>query len=397
MSVTKDMKTGRWMSQIRITDWTGKKIHKKKRGFPTKREALQWEQRYLSRINGSQNMLFGDFVSIYMNDMKARLKPSTLATKELLIRQKLLPYFEKLPLNDIRPSDIRSWQNTVSAVQSDGNRYSATYLKSINNQLTAIFNYAVKYYNLSENPCHKAGTIGASHADEMKFWTKQEFTQFLEAWKGREIPYTMFMTLYYTGMREGELLALTPSDIDLKQALITISKTYQRIDRKDLITSPKTAKSKRRVTIPESLCTCLNAFLNKHPEIGQHSRLFPYTKSYLYRLMVDGCKKTGVKRIRIHDLRHSHASLLVEMGCSPLLIAERLGHERVQTTMNIYSHLYPDKQAEVAKQLETYCFSSSKVLSSKELSSETSSLETSSSEVPSADLSSQDASKSTRV
>ena len=90
-------------------------------------------------------MLFGDFVSIYMNDMKARLKPSTLATKELLIRQKLFPFFEKLPLNDIKPSDIRSWQNAVSAVQSDGSRYSSTYLKSINNQLTAIFNYAVKY------------------------------------------------------------------------------------------------------------------------------------------------------------------------------------------------------------------------------------------------------------
>ena len=82
--------------------------------------------------------------------------------------------------------------------------------------------------------------------------------------------------------------------------------------------------------------------------------MFPYTKSYLYRKMVEGCKQTGVKRIRVHDIRHSHASLLVEMGFSPLLIAERLGHERVQTTMNTYSHLYPNKQAEVAKQLEDY-------------------------------------------
>ena len=68
--------------------------------------------------------------------------------------------------------------------------------------------------------------------------------------------------------------------------------------------------------------------------------------------MLRGCKKSGVKKIRVHDLRHSHASLLIEMECQPLLIADRLGHEKIQTTLNTYSHLYPNKQAEVAQQLK---------------------------------------------
>ncbi len=88
--------------------------------------------------------------------------------------------------------------------------------------------------------------------------------------------------------------------------------------------------------------------------LDPNDRLFPYTMHFLHHEMEQGCKKSGVKKIRIHDLRHSHASLLVEMGFSPLLIAERLGHEHVQTTMDTYSHLYPNKQTEVAQRLDTF-------------------------------------------
>ena len=92
--------------------------------------------------------------------------------------------------------------------------------------------------------------------------------------------------------------------------------------------------------------------MDKCYEIQPNDRLFPYTKHFLNHEMLRGCKKSGVKKIRVHDLRHSHASLLIEMGCQPLLIADRLGHEKIQTTLNTYSHLYPNKQAEVAQQLE---------------------------------------------
>ena len=353
MSVTKDGDTGRWMSQIRVTDWTGKTIHKKKRGFATKKEALQWERDFISQSTGSLGMTFGDFISLYVKDMEHRLKPSTVASKKWLIDLKVTPFFKKIPLNEIKPTHVRQWQNSLTSYRDEnGKPYAQTYLKCINNQLTAIFNYAVKYYGLKENPCHKAGSMGKKKADEMLFWTKDEFQTFIESMKDRPASYTVFMTMYYTGIREGELLALTPSDIDFEKKTLTVNKSYQRLGKEDIITTPKTPKSNRTIPIPDGLCNCLQEYMSHCYGLQKDDRLFPYTKSFLYHEMEYGCKVSGVKRIRVHDIRHSHASLLVEMGFSPLLIAERLGHEKVQTTMDTYSHLYPNKQVEVARQLD---------------------------------------------
>lgn len=353
MSVTKDNKTGKWMSQLRVKDWTGKEIHKKKRGFSTKKEALQWERDFISQSTGSLGMIFKDFIELYMKDMEQRLKASTVANKRFLIDLKVTPYFGKIPLQEIKPTDVRKWQNSLTSYRDEnGQPYSQTYLKTINNQLTAIFNYAVKYYGLRENPCHKAGSMGKKKADEMLFWTKDEFHTFIESIKGRTASYTIFMAMYYTGIREGELLALTPADVDLDRKTLTVNKSYQRLNGKDVITSPKTPKSNRTIPIPDGLCICLKEYMSHCFELQKDDRLFPYTKSFLYHEMEHGCKVSGVRRIRVHDIRHSHASLLVEMGFSPLLIAERLGHEKVQTTMDTYSHLYPNKQVEVARQLD---------------------------------------------
>jgi len=194
--------------------------------------------------------------------------------------------------------------------------------------------------------------MGKKNADEMLFWTKEEFAQFIEAIQDKPAAHAMYMTLYYTGMREGELLALTPGDVDLENAAIRINKSYQRLNGQDVVTTPKTPKSIRTVTIPTVLVNCLRDYMRQCYGLQPNDRLFPYTKHFLNHEMERGCKISGVKKIRVHDTRHSHASLLVEMGFSPLLIAERLGHERVQTTMETYSHLYPNKQAEVARQLD---------------------------------------------
>lgn len=354
MSVTKDKNTGKWMSQIRIKDWTGKEIHKKKRGFSTKKEALQWERDFTNQANGSLGMSFTDFIQLYIQDMEKRLRASTVVNKRFLIDLKIVPFFGRFPLNEIKPTDIRRWQNELTSYRDEkGKPYSQTYLKTINNQITAIFNYAVKYYGLKENPCHKAGSMGKKNADEMEFWTKDEFARFIETLKDRPASYAVFMMMYYTGIREGELLALTPADIDFTQGTLSISKSYQRMNGKDVITPPKTPKSNRVVTIPEVLKTTLRTYMSRCYGLQPDDRLFPYTKSFLYHEMEYGVHQSGVKRIRVHDIRHSHASLLVEMGFSPLLIAERLGHERVQTTMDTYSHLYPNKQVEVANQLDS--------------------------------------------
>lgn len=355
MSVTKDGNTGRWMSQIRVTDWTGNTVHKKKRGFQTKREALQWEQEFLQQATASVGMTFQDFIELYSKDMEQRLKASTMANKRFLIDQKVTPFFGKMKLNEIKPTDIRKWQNELTSYRDEnGKGYSATYLKTVNNQITAIFNYAVKYYGLKENPCHKAGGMGKKNADEMSFWTKDEFLRFIESMKDRPAAYTIFMTLYYTGMREGELLALTPADIDMQNKTIRICKNYQRLKGRDMITTPKTPKSNRVVTIPQILCDCLTEYMGKCYGLQSDQRLFPFDKSRLYQEMVRGCERSGVKKIRIHDLRHSHAAALIEMNVAPKLLQERLGHERIQTTLDTYGHLYPNAQAEVARQLEEW-------------------------------------------
>ena len=153
-------------------------------------------------------------------------------------------------------------------------------------------------------------------------------------------------------MREGELLALTAADIDLDTKQIDINKTYQRLHGEDIITTPKTKKSKRKVPIPDFLCQELQEYITSRYMLAPNERLFPITKSYLSHEMARGCKVTGVKRIRIHDIRHSHASLLINQGCDALILADRLGHEKVSTTLNTYSHLFPHKQQELVSNLE---------------------------------------------
>lgn len=285
---------------------------------------------------------------MYYADMETRLREHTMRTKKYIIDLKILPYFGQKRVNDITAADIRRWQNELIK-----KGYSPTYLKTINNQLSAIFNYAVKYYDLKGNPCTKAGSIGKSRAEEMSFWTIDEFRQFVDCIMDKRQSYMCFMILYWTGMRLGELLALTSADIDLDKHTISITKSYQRIGKKDVVTPPKTPKSKRLITIPEFLVADIKDYMDSLYEVQEDDRLFPVTKYFLEHEMQRGIKASGVKRIRIHDLRHSHASMLVELGFSPLEIADRLGHEKIETTLNTYSHLYPNKQVKIADRLDS--------------------------------------------
>ena len=349
MSVTKDGDTGRWMSQIRVTDWTGKTIHKKKRGFATKKEALAYERDFLERQSANPDMTFQNLYELYMEDMAARPKQSTILTKKHIYETHILPFFGSKPINEIKASDVRRWQNQL---MNSPNGYSKTYLKTINNQLTCIINYAKRFYDLNTNPCGQAGSMGQAKAEEMDYWTYDEYTAFREGIRDKPLSYICFQVLYWTGMREGELLALTAADINLMTKQIDINKTYQRLNGKDITTPPKTKKSRRKIPIPNFLCQELQNFINTRYMLDPNERLFPDTKHFLSHEMERSCKKTGIKRIRIHDIRHSHASLLINQGCDALILADRLGHEKVSTTLNTYSHLFPHKQQELVSNLE---------------------------------------------
>lgn len=348
MKAEKDKKTGKWLIQYRYTDWQGKRRKSTKRGFATKREAEEWLRNFLITQKADFDMKFEDFWKMYCADMETRLREHTMRTKKYIVELKILPYFGNKRVNDITAADIRQWQNELIKMG-----YSPTYLKTINNQLSAIFNYAVRYYDLKSNPCAKAGSMGKSKAEEMDFWTGEEFRKFIDSVMNKRLSYMAFMTLYWTGMRMGELLALNPKDVDLEKRTISITKSYQRLGKKDVITPPKTPKSKRVITIPEFLAADIKDYMDSLYDLQEDDRLFPITKYYLEHEMQRGIKESGVKRIRVHDLRHSHASMLIELGFSPLEIANRLGHEKVETTLNTYAHLYPNKQTKLAERLDS--------------------------------------------
>lgn len=350
MPAYKDEKTGKWFAKFYYTNWQGIKKQKWKRGFATKKEALGFERDFLEKQSANPDMTFQNLYEIYMEDMAARLKQSTLLTKKAVLQTHILPFFGSKPINEIKASDVRRWQ---AKLMSSPNNYSQTYLKKINTELNSIINYAKRFYNLNTNPCGKAGTIGKAKAEEMDYWTYDEYIAFREGVKDKSLSYICFEVLYWTGMREGELLALSPADIDLDNKTISINRTYQRIEGKDVFTSPKTRKSKRKIPIPDFLCQELSDYIQSRYMLDADERLFPVTKSYLSHEMIRGCKNTGVKKIRIHDIRHSHASLLINQGCDALMLADRLGHEKVSTTLNTYSHLFPHKQQELVHSLES--------------------------------------------
>lgn len=350
MPAYKDEKTGKWFAKFYYTNWQGIKKQKWKRGFATKKEALGFERDFLEKQSANPDMTFQNLYEIYMEDMAARLKQSTLLTKKAVLQTHILPFFGSKPINEIKASDVRRWQAKLMSLP---NNYSQTYLKKINTELNSIINYAKRFYDLNTNPCGKAGTIGKAKAEEMDYWTYDEYIAFREGVKDKSLSYICFEVLYWTGMREGELLALSPADIDLDNKTISINRTYQRIEGKDVFTSPKTRKSKRKIPIPDFLCQELSDYIQSRYMLDADERLFPVTKSYLSHEMIRGCKNTGVKKIRIHDIRHSHASLLINQGCDALMLADRLGHEKVSTTLNTYSHLFPHKQQELVHSLES--------------------------------------------
>lgn len=284
--------------------------------------------------------------------LKVRLKPTTYPGKENMFRKHITPYFGEMKLNQITATMVRQWQNVMMA---DPANYKKTYLKSINNQLSALFNYACKYYGLSENPAKTCGSMGKSKADKMDFWTLSEFRQFEAAVSDKIISKTIFNLLYWSGMRSGEMMALTLKDFDFEAQAVEINKNYARLDKEDLILEPKTPKSNRRISLPAHVCEQVRDYANRLVDYKPDERLFDVTKSFLYHEMERGCEKSGVKRIRIHDIRHSHASLLIELNISILYISERLGHENIETTLEIYAHLYPNKNEQVMDKLNTLC------------------------------------------
>ena len=224
MAAFKDKKNGSWYVQFRYTDWRGERQQKLKRGFATKKEAQAWEREFLMQKQADINMSFESFVALYEKDVKPKLKLNTWLSKEHIIRTKILPYFKKRKLSEITARDVIDWQNEIRQhTKSSGESYSPDYLKNVHTQLSCIFNHAIKYYGLQINPAAKAGNMGSEQSKEMLFWTKEEYLKFIDAMMAKPMLYYAFEILYWCGIREGELLALTPADFDFEKKTLRIN------------------------------------------------------------------------------------------------------------------------------------------------------------------------------
>ena len=333
MPAYKDKKTGLFYVQFYYRDARGAKRHKTKKGFQTELEALLWEKNFKALKDDAMDMTFADFCKVYEAEVRPRVREHTWLTKENIIQSKLLPFFGDMRMCDIRPVDIVRWQNSLTgSTRADGDGFKPTYLRIINNQLNAIFNHAERYYNLEKNPVHKVDKMGSKEAGEMQFWTKDEYLRFSEA------------------LSDKPLMALTPSGFLMETSELRINKSSQRLRGEDVITKPKTRKSVRTIKMPAFLRDEMAEFIEMRDDVAPDERLFGFTKHFLVHEMDRGCKASGVKRIRIHDLRHSHVSLLINMGFSALDIAERVGHEAIDITYR-YAHLFPAKRAQIADAL----------------------------------------------
>lgn len=352
MSVHKDKARGTWRVALHYEDAAGKAVNTTKRGFKTKSEALAWERDYLADAKQSIDMKFSAFVEIYGMDVQPRIRATTWSQKQYVINDKILPYFGDMRLSSITAKDVMAWQNNLmNHVDSNGEHYTSTYLRTLDSQLSAIFNHAVRYYGLVKNPVQEAGRIGEKKAQEMSFWTIDEYLKFSETLLSNPTHFYAFEILYWCGIREGELLALTPADIDCDERTLSITKSYARLKGEDVIGPPKTKKSVRTVRLPRFLAEELREYIALESHIKPDERLFPITKSALTAVLKRGTKEAGLKQIRVHDLRHSHASLLINLGFPAIAIADRLGHESVHITYH-YSHLFPSQQENMAAVLD---------------------------------------------
>lgn len=345
MPTYKDENSNTWYCKFYYTDWNGAKRQKLKRGFKLQREAKEWERLFLEQFAKSPDITFYSLYQKYIAYKENRVKKTTLETQKYTIERHILPFFQKKIIAEITPADCAEWQNQLL-----DKGFKASHARQINACLRMVFKYAVDFLGLRSNPVKSQ--ICKPQKRELSFWTPEEYALFSDHIRHNIELYTAFEILYYTGMRKGELLALTLEDVDFTGKTITINKTLAYIAGEYAPQPPKTPKSNRTIDAPEFLLEEIRRYIDKLYAPQPEQRLFMRSRVWLGQAITYTCEEIGLKPIRVHDLRHSHASVLVNLGANPLMIAERLGHEDVKETMNTYSHLFQSHQREIISRLE---------------------------------------------
>ena len=355
----------KWIAKFNYADpATGEIKTEYKRGFESKRDAKQYEEEFIEKLieqpadqvkseTTPKKRTFEDVFNEYLASHKREdMKESTLETKFNIFNNHIFPTFKDKLISDITDDDIAMWQKLKKEeTQPDGKHYSDAYLRTIQSQFNSIINYAYSKGYIRQNPLADIKNMGIKDK-RVEFWSTEEYERF--AYEAMNYPeyYYAYEVLYWCGLREGEMLALTPGDIDFENKTISITKTYHRLKGRDIISTPKTASSVRTISIPNFLCDELKEYINMTYNPAQDQRLFRINKGSMAKNFHALSEKAGVKRITIHGLRHSHVSLLISRKYDIFEVSKRIGHKSIKTTQDIYGHLFDDVQKTIAADLD---------------------------------------------
>lgn len=359
MPAYQDKKTKKWSFRTYADDIYGNRKQFERNGFKTKKEALDAENKFKSEDKVTiKNITFEQLYEDYIEYKKLKNKAQSLRAIKSRFKNHILPYFKDYKLNKITNSVYIKWQ-----IEIEKKGFKHKYNSNLHGAMVNILNYAVKFYGLKENIASLTGNFKRKTEliKKVDFWSQEEFQQFINVVENN-VYKALFDTLYYTGIREGEALALNWNDFKANKYL-NISKTISKesVNNKRVINTPKTANSIRDVTLDDELIKELNDlkdFYKKFIDFNDSWFIFggikPLAPTTIGRKKDKYCEMAKVKKIRIHDFRHSHASLLLSMNVPITVISERLGHSDITMTLNTYSHMIPkdeDKAVEIINQM----------------------------------------------
>lgn len=372
MTVTKNKENKNW--EVDISDGfspiTGERKRHRKKGFKTKKEAEEYEANFrtfeLHQINKHQKVKIDYLFSVVQHDdVNNDKKLSYRITQERNYNRYLKEYFSKADLSRISYDDIIDFRNHLLNRKAEGGNGRTLSKNTVNKQillLKKLLDVAVVKGLLPSNPCKNVRKLRIDKV-EMKYYTLSEFNQFISYFNNeKDYSYKLiFSLLFYSGARINELLSLTWRDVNFDLGYIDINKSVFRYRGQNHYDTPKTKAGIRKIYIHGRLLDELKEWQKK-----QFDKLKEYTEDLLdlqifqdspediYKDRVQIRKNKiylenpEIKKIRIHDFRHSHAALLINNGLDIFKIKERMGHETVEITYNLYGHLYPDKQKEIA-------------------------------------------------
>lgn len=339
---------------------TGKQIQKYRSGFSTKKEArAEYSKLILAAEEGlameKKQPSFKQFIEeIYLPLYKTQVKESTYKNRLNTI-EKHFKFFYRKKVNEIEPIHVQTWQLKLAK------DYSPNYVRIIQGMLSLAFDRAIILGLAKKNPARMVGNIKSKKV-KVDFWTLEEFQKVISLlYKGDYYEHYLFICfwlLFTTGLRIGEAAALQWEDIDFESGIISVTKTlYYKSMNEYTFVDPKTSASIRTVVIDKDTIRELKDWMEVQKKVLKDCNFvlsysgIPTSKHTLPRALEKLAGLAGVHRIKIHALRHSHVALLISMGVNPLIVKDRLGHEKIQTTLGTYGHLYPNSNFEVAKML----------------------------------------------